>query len=137
MNILGLIKSIFQPAVELVDELHTSEEEKLAKKAAMLDTYVAAISAGLDYEQNQLVAKARIVEAEAKSEHWLTATWRPIVALGLFGLVVFDSFGWLANPLAPESWLLLQLCLGGYVMTRGAEKTAKAIAETLKKKDEV
>jgi hypothetical protein len=27
MNLLGLIGQIFKPAVELVDELHTSEEE--------------------------------------------------------------------------------------------------------------
>lgn len=137
MNILSLIKDIFKPAVELVDELHTSEEEKLAQKAATLDTYVRALEQGLEYEQANLQARARIVEAEAKSEHWLTSTWRPIVALGLFGMVLADSFGLLANPLAPEAWLLLQLCLGGYVVGRSAEKAGSGIIRALKSKENV
>jgi hypothetical protein len=136
MNILGLIKDIFKPAVELVDELHTSEEEKLVQKANTLNTYVDAIEAGLAFEQESLKARARIVEAEAKSEHWLTSTWRPIVALGLFGMVLADSFGLLANPLAPEAWLLLQLCLGGYVVGRSAEKAGSGIIRALKKKED-
>ena len=37
-------------------------------------------------------------------------------------LVVCDSFGWLANPLASEAWTLLQIGLGGYVTSRGVEK---------------
>jgi hypothetical protein len=40
-------------------------------------------------------------------------------------LVVFDSFGWLANPLAPAAWLLLQIGVGGYVGSRGVEKPIK------------
>jgi hypothetical protein len=48
-------------------------------------------------------------------------------------LVVFDSFGWLTNRLAPEAWTLLQLGLGGYVVGRSAEKITKPIIEAIKK----
>lgn len=136
MNLLGIIKDIFKPAVELVDELHTSEEEKLAHKAATLDTYSKALEAALDHEMEGLKARASIVEAEAKSEHWLTATWRPIVMLGMFGLVVADQTGVLAFRLAPEAWTLLQIGLGGYVVGRSVEKTAGTVIDALKKKDE-
>ena len=136
MNIFGLIKGIFKPAVELVDELHTSEEEKLAQKALMLDAYVTAMELGLEHEQEILHAKAKIVEAEAKSEHWLTATWRPMVMLFFTAMVGADSFGWLANPLSDEAWLLLQLGLGGYVVGRSAEKVTKTVVGTLKQKEE-
>lgn len=135
MNILSLIKSIFKPAVDLVDELHTSEEERLAHKAQTLDTYVVAIEQGLEYEAENLRQRAAIVEAEAKSEHWLTATWRPITMLTFLGLVVLDQTGQLAFRLAPEAWTLLQLGLGGYVVGRSAEKVAVPIVDALKRKD--
>ena len=93
MNIIGLIRDIFRPAVDLIDELHTSEEEKLIQKAKTLDTYVKAIEVGVTYEAEQLRAKAEIVKAEAESEHWLTSTWRPIVMLTFCALVVADQTG--------------------------------------------
>ena len=48
------------------------------------------------------------------------------------GLVICDSFGWLANPLAPQAWTLLQIGLGGYVVGRSAEKVGVPIVEALK-----
>lgn len=136
MNLLSIIKDIFTPAVQLVDELHTSEEEKLVQKAKTLDTYVRAIEVGLNYEQENLKQRAKIVEAEAKSEHWLTATWRPITMLTFLALVVCDQFGFLAFRLADEAWVLLQLGIGGYVIGRSAEKVGPGIVKALKSKDE-
>jgi hypothetical protein len=69
-------------AVALVDELHTSEEEKLALKAQTLDTYVGAIEVGLKYEQEALAQKAEIIKAEANSKFRLAAVWRPVTMLG-------------------------------------------------------
>lgn len=135
MNILGLIKDIFKPAVELVDELHTSEEEKLAHKASTLDTYVRALEQGLAYEQQNLQARAKIIEAEAKSEHWITAAWRPITMLTFVALVVADQTGLLAFRLADEAWTLLQIGLGGYVVGRSAEKIGVPLVKALKEKE--
>jgi len=137
MNIFELIKGIFKPAVELVDELHTSEEEKLQQKAVMLNSYVTAIEHGLEYEKENLSQRAAIVEAEAKSEHWLAATWRPITMLTFVALVVADQTGILHFRLADEAWLLLQVGLGGYVVGRSAEKVGTSIVGALKQKDQV
>lgn len=136
MNLLGIIRDIFKPAVELIDELHTSEEEKLTVKAQTLETYVNAVEIGLNYEQENLKQRARIIEAEAKSEHWLTATWRPITMLTFLGLVVCDQFGLLTFRLAEEAWTLLQLGIGGYVIGRSAEKVGPGIIKALKSKEE-
>jgi len=137
MNLLGIIKDIFKPAVQLVDELHTSDEERLAHKAATLDTYAKALEAALSHEMEGLKARAAIVEAEAKSEHWLTATWRPITMLTFVCLVVADQTGLLAFRLAEEAWTLLQVGLGGYVVGRSAEKVAPGVIKALKARDEV
>ena len=129
MGIVELIGSIFKPAAELVDELHTSDEERLKHKERLLEVQAIAMQTVFDYETENLTARADIVNSEAQSEHWIVAAWRPIVMLSLTALVIVDSFGWLANPLSQEAWLLLQIGLGGYVVGRSGEKIAKTIKQ--------
>jgi hypothetical protein len=40
MNVLGLIGQIFKPAMDMIDNVHTSTEEKLEQKAKLLDLQV-------------------------------------------------------------------------------------------------
>ena len=136
MNVLGLIGQIFKPAADLIDNLHTSEEEKLQQKAILLQLQTDFLQDGLQYELAQLEAKAAIITAEAKSDHFLTATWRPITMLTFLALVVCDQFGLLTFRLAEDAWTLLQLGLGGYVVGRSVEKVVPAVTDALKKKDE-
>jgi len=127
MNLLTLIQGIFQPAAELIDQVHTSQEEKLQHKERLLLTQATVIDQVLKYEKESFEARAKIIEAEAKSEHWLTAVWRPITMLTFLALCVGDSLGLLSTPLRDEAWTLLQLGLGGYVVGRSAEKITKSV----------
>ena len=136
MNVLGLIGQIFKPAMDMIDNVHTSTEEKLEQKAKLLDLQVNFMQEGLQYELAQLEAKAAIITAEAKSEHFLTATWRPITMLTFLALVVCDQFGLLTFRLAEDAWTLLQLGLGGYVVGRSVEKVVPAMTDELKKKEQ-
>ena len=88
-------------------------------------------------------AAASVILAEAKSEHFITATWRPILMLTITAIV-----GWnflfaplielsvqiftenqipLAIPLPDQLWQLLMIGVGGYCIGRSAEKVAKNI----------
>jgi hypothetical protein len=136
MNVLGLIGQIFKPAMDMIDNVHTSTEEKLEQKAKLLDLQVNFMERGLEYELAQLEAKSRIIEAEAKSDHFLTATWRPVTMLVFLGLVVCDQFGLLTFRLAEQAWTLLQIGLGGYVVGRSVEKVVPAMTKAMKKKEE-
>lgn len=127
MGITDLIAGIFKPAANLVDELHTSEEERLKAKGHLLDVQAAAMQRIFDYEKEALAGQQAIVTAEAKSEHFLVASWRPITMLTFLVLAVGDSLGLLATPLRDEAWTLLQLGLGGYVVGRSGEKIAKVV----------
>lgn len=129
LGITDLIAGIFKPAAQLVDELHTSTEEKLQAKGHLLDVQAAAMEKVFDYESKALAGQQAIVQAEAQSEHWLAATWRPITMLTLLLLVVGDSLGFLPNALNAEAWTLLQVGLGGYVIGRSGEKIAKVIKQ--------
>lgn len=129
IGVTDLIAGIFKPAAELIDELHTSEEERLKAKGHLLTVQAAAMQRVFEYEAETLKAKAGIVQAEAKSEHWITATWRPITMLTFLALAVGDSLGWLPNPLRDEAWTLLQIGLGGYVVARSGEKIVTQIKQ--------
>ena len=85
MGLLSFIGTIFKPAAELVDNLTTSEEERLQAKAVILDLKAGLIEKSLDYEREIFAAKANIVNSEAQSEHWLTSSWRPITMLTMLG----------------------------------------------------
>lgn len=129
MNLIELVAGVFKPAVELIDELHTSEEERLKEKARILDAQVVAIDAVLSYEKEAFKARSDIVKAEAQSEHVLAAIWRPLTMLCFCALAVGDALGLLPNPLASEAWTLLQIGIGGYVVSRGGEKIAKSVIQ--------
>ena len=125
MNITDLIAGIFKPAAELIDNLHTSEEERLEQKRRLLEIQAASMDSALQYERSLMESQSRIINSEARSEHWLTATWRPITMLTFLALAVGDSLGLLSTPLRDEAWTLLQLGLGGYVAGRSIEKGIK------------
>ena len=88
-------------------------------------------------ELTKLSAQASIVEAEARSESWLTSSWRPITMLTFTSLIVARWFGWSAPGLAEEEylklWSIVELGLGGYVIGRSAEKVVPVLASALKK----
>ena len=127
MRFLDLIAGIFKPAAELIDELHTSEEEKLEQKRRLLEIQAMVLDSSLEYEKEMMTSRAEIINSEAKSEHWITATWRPITMLTFLALAVGDSLGLLTTPLRDEAWMLLQIGLGGYVVGRSAEKVIKEV----------
>ena len=115
-------KSIFPDAA---DELKRLEMQNQLQLAIMNNA--AAV------EQ----AAASIVRAEAESEHWLTANWRPILMLVFAGLIVARWFGLttagITEAVELKLWGILEIGIGGYVIGRSAEKIIPAAAAALKK----
>jgi len=131
--LLGFMAKVFEPAVKLVDELNTSEEERLKIKSELFRVQTDMAMQVLQYEQQLLESKTKIIVAEAQGGSWLQRSWRPITMLTFLVLVVLDSFGILANRLAPEAWTLLQIGLGGYVVGRSVEKVMPKLTEVMRK----
>ena len=77
-----------------------------------------------------------VIQAEARSSHFLTATWRPITMLTFVAIIAnnyiiypYLSLFWPEAPtleIPPDMWALLKIGLGGYVVGRSVEKTAEA-----------
>jgi len=133
MNLLSLISGIFEPAAKLIDNLNTSEEERLIIKQNMFEIQMNAAMKAQEYESELLKAKASIITAEAQGDSYLQRNWRPITMLTFLLLVVLDSFGWLPNRLAAEAWTLLQIGLGGYVVGRSVEKVTPKVTQMMRK----
>ena len=88
-------------------------------------------------ELAELTGRAEIVKAEAASEHWLAANWRPILMLTFGGLIVARWFGFAAPNLSEAEylklWSIVELGIGGYVIGRSVEKIVPSLAGALKK----
>jgi hypothetical protein len=91
----------------------------------------------LDHEQTAQQVARDVVVAEAKSEHWITSAWRPIIML-MFGVMIANNF--IIAPymdallgtsimfdMPDQAWGLLSVGLGGYVVGRSAEKVAREV----------
>lgn len=87
-------------------------------------------------ELQELTGRADIVKTEAGSEHWLAASWRPILMLTFGALIVARWLGWSAPGISEAEvlklWSIVELGLGGYVIGRSAEKIVPAVATALK-----
>jgi hypothetical protein len=86
-------------------------------------------------------AAASVILAEAKSEHKITATWRPVLMMTITAIVAWNflfaqlielavlvMFGDripLSIPLPDQLWNLLMIGVGGYVVGRSGEKMVK------------
>ena len=127
MSLLDMISRVFTPLASLIDDLHTSDEERDAARIALVAAQNQALALTLDLEREKLAAHASLIAAEIDGQSWLQRNWRPITMLSFLVLVILDAFGLLVFRLSDEAWLLLQIGLGGYVVGRSAEKMLPAI----------
>ena len=90
------------------------------------------VMALLSQQASLNAAAGDIIKAEAQSERWLAACWRPILMLTFGALIVARWLGWSAPGISEAEvlklWDIVQLGLGGYVIGRSIEKVAPQIA---------
>ena len=134
MSVLGFISGLIKPVTDLIDNLHTSDDEKgkLVNELTKIENEMS--SKLLDYESKLLESKTTIITAEAKGQSWLQRNWRPMTMLTFLILIVCHYLGILAFPIADQMWALLQIGIGGYIGGRTLEKVAPSILEKFGKK---
>jgi hypothetical protein len=126
MNPLKFIKDIFKPAANLIDDLHTSVEEKGKIKEA-LDTIASnVVGQFIELQTKYLEAQSSVIKAEANGSSWIQRNWRPVTMLTFVVLIVLDALGLLPNRLNPAFMELVKYGLGGYVVGRSIEKSVNS-----------
>ena len=131
----GILSSLSGPLGTVAERYFDNKDDQAAFKNAV----------ELEVLKNQKSFEdlsGSIVLAEAKSEHWLTAIWRPATML-LFALVIAINIFiipyvlmpilWMLGypipefmPIPDQVWTLITVGLGGYVGGRSGEKMMKA-----------
>jgi len=128
LNLLGAIGPIAKIALGVIDKSVTDKDLKENLKSQIT-------SQMLDNDSKELQSAASIIKAEASSQHWLTATWRPalmwiciIVIFNNYILLPFANiiFGVSVELSIPDPmWNLLTIGVGGYIAGRSGEKIAE------------
>lgn len=134
LNPLSAITGLIGTIGGVVDEFVTSDEERLQLKSAFATVQLQAVEQALAFERAALEAQANVLTTEAKSESWITRSWRPIVMLTFTAVIVLAQFG-VGPEVSPEMWPLLKLGLGGYVIGRSAEKIIPQTVSAMKARD--
>jgi len=113
----------------LLDKLFPDKDEAAKAKIKLVEMQ-------MNGELSKLQISAGIITAEAKSEHFLVAAWRPITMLVFVFIIAnnyiiypylslfFDAAPKLEIP--PDMWDLLKIGIGGYTVMRSVEKTVKS-----------
>ena len=133
MAVWDFLSGLVEPVTQLIDDLHTSDEERLQVKSKLFEMQNAMAAQVLDYEARLVEAKTQIITAETQGASWMQRNWRPITMLTFLALVVADTFGLTQFRLAEEAWTLLQIGLGGYVVGRSAEKVVPKVTEVIRR----
>lgn len=123
---IPVLDAVLNIGGKVIDRLWPDPAQQTAAKMELLRL-------AQEGEFKALEASMQVVAAEAKSEHWLTATWRPItmlvfVAVVANNLILAPYIALLfsvdvALPMPDQVWELLNLGIGGYLMGRTVEKS--------------
>ena len=100
MSVFSWIGDLFKPVADLVDEVHTSTEEKgqIANRASELKNKLAEIESKVATKtlslQSQIIeANSKIAVAEQKHGNVLSKSWRPLCSIGSFCALVAMGTG--------------------------------------------
>lgn len=135
MGILDKIADVISGALGIVDDLHTSDEERLTLKSSLLAIQAQVVSEVIKAQAKMAEMQAQIITAEAQSNHWITSAWRPVTMLTFLVLIVLAQLG-ITQAVPDEMWPLLKIGLGGYVIGRSFEKTVPTVMKSLKDKEQ-
>lgn len=118
---------------KVFDSIFPDKKDAAAAKLKLMELQM---SGGL----KELEQAGKIITAEANSEHWLVAAWRPITML-VFVVIIANNY--ILAPyidlffdtnvsleLPPQMWDLLKIGIGGYIVGRTGEKMVKSYKAT-------
>ena len=125
MGIFSIIADLFRPAVDLVDELHVSEEEKLQLRNQLAEIQGGVQTKLIELQKAKVEALSKVQVSEASSKFWLTANWRPLCSIALVALIIVGSFGLVT--VHQDVYQLATVFLGAYGLGRSGEKIGKII----------
>lgn len=137
MNITDFISGIFKPFADLVDNVHTSSEEKQTLRNKLAEINAALTVKMLELEGQIIEAQSKVLVAEIQGNSWLQQNWRPLTMVTFVVLIVATWLGYSTPGLTEAMHLrlldIVEIGLGGYVLGRSVEKVATTLKDSFKK----
>ena len=131
------LANLITPITKVIDDVHTSEEEKLQIKSEMFKLQQEVTNKVVEYETRLMDNQAKVILAETQGESWLQRNWRPMMMIWFAVLLGMYWFGFtptnLTQATIDQLFLLMQIGIGGYIMGRSGEKIIPQVVEALKK----
>ena len=130
LAIAEIIAGALKPVSDLIDELHTSREEKDSAKVKLA---LAQEQLGAEFNK----AQAAVIIAEATGQSWIQRNWRPVTMLSFVFIIVWNyvigpigtwGAGFFSGPKFPVLdlpaglWATINIGIGGYMTMRTVEK---------------
>jgi hypothetical protein len=136
LGIKDVIGDVIKPVTDLVDNLHTSEEEKMMVKERIDKIKNELTFRLIDTYNKEIEAKKDIIVAEAKGS-WLQSNWRPVLMLTIVAIVANNYIVYpylsmftdkaIVLELPDKLWNLMLVGVGGYIAGRTGEKITDTI----------
>lgn len=132
LNILaGPVKGLVGAVGSIIDDLHTSGEEKAEAKQKLSELEAATLLSMAEVGKTLIEAQRDVVVSETKGS-WLQRNWRPLTMM-VFVFIIFNNYvlvpyvsafgGTIPALEIPNGmWALLNVGIGGYITSRGIEK---------------
>ena len=120
-SVFKFLDDLIKPVTTMVDDLNTSDEERLKIKKAMfeLETQTQQKLMELQLESQRL--QLELQKNENQYGNWLQKSWRPITMLVFLLLLIANSLGFVSTL---PNWVgtLYQIGFGSYIIGRSGEK---------------
>jgi hypothetical protein len=133
--IVQLVLALLKGPLSSVIDAYVSDLELRRKLKAELEMKL------VDHLGQALAVQRDVITTEARSDYWLTRSWRPLLMILAMAIIAFYGLGlpaieaFAGHPIAfrprwsdipPDMWELLTIGIGGYVGGRSVEKIASA-----------
>lgn len=103
------------------------------QQQAVIQQAVEVMSDVNKSDDARAVAAAQIIAAEARSESWLTRTWRPLVVMMFVGVLFGYFFGYIPSQnvtpqIIDRIFDIVEYSVLGYMGMRSADKWVKELS---------
>ena len=114
----------------LVNSFNGNDRKKLENVLAQIEADITAKE--FEVQKAAFEMHAKILSAESASPHKINAMWRPIASLTLVAIACLAAF----DIISPNErfYDLLNLVLGGHIITSSASNGLQGITKVLSKK---
>ena len=138
---LPIIGDLIKGVDGIIGRFKASDSEKAEARGLLMKLQDEAAGKWIELESTRIKEAAANVRADAASKGALARAWRPVTMLVFVSLISLYWMGWADYEHLTEAQVLalldiVKFGLGGFVLSRSAEKIVPSLAEAIRQRKE-